>query len=71
MELVKREHEKAKKILLDNSQKLDDLANYLYEKETITGDEFMAILNGNEEQAKTKSETVTETKEADNHEETV
>ena len=71
VELVKREHEKAKKILLDNRQKLDDLANYLYEKETITGDEFMAILNGNEEQAKTKSETVTETKEANNHEETV
>ena len=46
VELVKREHEKAKKILLDNRQKLDELANYLYEKETITGDEFMAILNG-------------------------
>lgn len=46
VELVKREHEKAKKILLDNRQKLDELSNYLYEKETITGDEFMAILNG-------------------------
>ena len=54
VELVKREHEKAKKILLDNRQKLDDLANYLYEKETITGDEFMAILNGNDVQQKQK-----------------
>ena len=45
VELVKREHEKAKKILLDNRQKLDELSNYLYEKETITGEEFMEILN--------------------------
>lgn len=37
---------KRKKVLLDNRQKLDELSNYLYEKETITGDEFMAILNG-------------------------
>ena len=71
VELVKREHEKAKKILLDNRQKLDDLANYLYEKETITGDEFMAILNGNNVQAEAKTETAIESKEADDNEKTV
>lgn len=71
VELVKREHEKAKKILLDNRQKLDDLANYLYEKETITGDEFMAILNGNKVQAEAKPETAIEAKEADDNEKTV
>ena len=71
VELVKREHEKAKKILLDNRQKLDDLANYLYEKETITGDEFMAILNGNDVQAEAKPETAIEAKEADDNEKTV
>ena len=71
VELVKREHEKAKKILLDNRQKLDDLANYLYEKETITGDEFMAILNGNDVQAEAKAETAIEAKEADDNEKTV
>ena len=43
--LVKREHEKAYRILEENRAKLDDLAQYLYEKETITGEEFMAILN--------------------------
>ena len=45
VELVKREHEKAKKLLADNRAKLDELAMYLYEKETITGEEFMKILN--------------------------
>ena len=45
VELVKREHEKAKKLLEDNREKLDELAMYLYEKETITGEEFMKILN--------------------------
>ena len=44
VELVKAQHEKAVKILTDNRAKLDELAKYLYEKETITGDEFMAIL---------------------------
>ena len=44
--LVKKQHEKATQILLENRDKLDELANYLYEKETITGDEFMRILNG-------------------------
>ena len=49
VELVKREHEKAKKILTDNRKKLDELAMFLYEKETITGEEFMKILNNKEE----------------------
>lgn len=44
-ELVKKQHQKAKKLLLDNRDKLDQLSNYLYEKETITGEEFMEILN--------------------------
>ena len=45
VELVKRQHEKAKKLLMNNRAKLDELAMYLYEKETITGEEFMKILN--------------------------
>ena len=45
VELVKKQHEKAVQILLDNRTKLDQLAQYLYEQETITGDEFMRILN--------------------------
>ena len=43
--LVKQQHEKALKILTDNRGKLDELAKHLYEKETITGEEFMRILN--------------------------
>ena len=43
--LVKREHEKAVKLLNDHRSKLDELSKYLYEKETITGEEFMKILN--------------------------
>ena len=43
--LVKKEHAKAVGILTENRAKLDELAKYLYEKETITGEEFMAILN--------------------------
>ena len=43
--LVKKQHEKAAQLLLQNRSKLDQLAQYLYEKETITGDEFMAMLN--------------------------
>ena len=43
--LVKRQHEKAATILTENRAKLDELAQHLYEKETITGEEFMAILN--------------------------
>ena len=45
VELVKRQHEKATRILTENRKKLDELANFLYEKETITGEEFMKILN--------------------------
>ena len=51
VELVKHQHEKASKILADNRKKLDELAKYLYEKETITGEEFMSILDkGGEEE---------------------
>ena len=45
VELVQKQHDKAVKILMDNREKLDQLATYLYEKETITGEEFMRILN--------------------------
>ena len=44
--IVKKQHDKAKKILTDDRKKLDQLAAYLYQHETITGDEFMRILNG-------------------------
>jgi len=43
--LVKEQHQKALQLLQDNRRKLDEIAKYLYEKETITGDEFMALLN--------------------------
>ncbi len=46
VDLVRTQHEKAASILMENREKLDELAKYLYDKETITGDEFMAILNG-------------------------
>lgn len=45
VEVVRSEHEKAAGILMENREKLDDLARYLYEKETITGEEFVNILN--------------------------
>ena len=45
VELVKKQHEKAGQILMENRAKLDELSQYLYEKETITGEEFMNILN--------------------------
>jgi len=45
VELVKKEHAKALKILTENREKLEEISNYLYEKETITGEEFMNILN--------------------------
>ena len=45
VELVKKQHNKARQLLLDNREKLNELALYLYEKETITGEEFMEILN--------------------------
>ena len=44
VEVVKQQHEKAKQMLLENRGKLDEIAKYLYEKETITGEEFMRIL---------------------------
>ena len=43
--LVKQQHDKAVRILTENRQKLTELSEYLYEKETITGEEFMRILN--------------------------
>ena len=45
VELVKKQHEKARRLLMENREKLEELSKYLYEKETITGDEFMQILN--------------------------
>ena len=42
--LVKQQHEKAKRILLENREKLHELASFLYDRETITGEEFMKIL---------------------------
>lgn len=45
IEIVRTQHDKAKAILAENREKLDELAKYLYQKETITGDEFMGILN--------------------------
>ncbi len=45
VELVKRQHSKARQLLLDNREKLEELSLYLYEKETISGEEFMNILN--------------------------
>lgn len=45
VELVRRQHEKAAQILLENREKLDELSLYLYNRETITGEEFMEILN--------------------------
>ena len=47
--LVKRQHDKAVQILRENREKLDELAKFLYEKETITGEEFMGILQAPEE----------------------
>lgn len=45
IDLVKEQHEKARRILQENRAKLDELAEYLYDHETFTGDEFMKILN--------------------------
>ena len=49
VEIVRKQHKKACEILEENRDKLDELAKYLYEKETITGEEFMHILKGNKE----------------------
>ncbi|WP_248403375.1 ATP-dependent zinc metalloprotease FtsH [Butyrivibrio fibrisolvens] len=57
VELVKKQHEKAIKILKDNKPKLDEIAKYLYEKETITGEEFMSILNRKSDIAATSAES--------------
>jgi cell division protease FtsH len=45
VELVRHQHEKAAEILMQNREKLDELSQYLYQRETITGEEFMTILN--------------------------
>ena len=45
VELVRAQHEKAAQILMENREKLDEISQYLYQKETITGEEFMQILN--------------------------
>ena len=60
VELVKAEHAKAIRILTDNRAKLDKLAKYLYEKETITGEEFMNILNREDESAAPAEEKIKE-----------
>ncbi len=60
VELVKAEHAKAVRILTDNRAKLDELAKYLYEKETITGEEFMNILNREDESAAPAEEKIKE-----------
>ena len=60
VELVKAEHAKAIRILTDNRAKLDELAKYLYEKETITGEECMDILNREDEAAAPAEEKIKE-----------
>ena len=60
VELVKAEHARAIRILTDNRAKLDELAKYLYEKETITGEEFMNILNREDESAAPAEEKIKE-----------
>ena len=50
VEVVKQQHEKAKQMLIENRSKLDEIAKYLYEKETITGEEFMRILTADTQQ---------------------
>ncbi len=54
-DLVRGQHQKAKDILLANRDKLDEISKYLYEKETITGEEFMKILNGEETPTRAQS----------------
>ena len=63
LSIIKEAHEKARQILSENRQKLDVLANFLLEKETITGDEFMALLR-REEQTDTNATTDADTIEA-------
>ena len=59
LEIIKEAHAKARAILSDNRDKLDELANFLLEKETITGEEFMAVLNG-----ELKAEAIAEEEQA-------
>ena len=54
--LVKKEYEKAEQLLSGNMPKLHELAKYLYEKETITGEEFMKILNEKPEESEKESQ---------------
>ena len=63
--LVEQQHQKAIKILTENKHKMDELAQYLYEKETITGEEFMEILN-RKPQLEDKSQSSSEKEEAEN-----
>ena len=51
MKLIKEQHKKARDILSENRKKLDELAKFLYGRETITGEEFMEILNKPEAEA--------------------
>ena len=60
VDLVKTQHEKAIRILTENRAKLDELAQYLYQKETITGEEFMNILNREDESAAPAEEKIKE-----------
>ena len=74
VETVREGYDTAMDLLEKNKMKLHELAKYLYEKETITGDEFMAILNGeakNETNTETKIESGAEKKEADADEQTI
>ena len=59
VELVKAEHEKARKLLSDNILKLHEIAKFLYEKETITGEEFMEVLDRPAGQIETSDEAGT------------
>ena len=59
IELVKKQHQKAYKILEDNIMKLHEIVKYLYEKETITGEEFMNILNSKENSLNTEPDANT------------
>lgn len=65
VELVKVQHEKARKLLSDNILKLHEIAKFLYEKETITGEEFMEVLQKSPEQAEAEPEKVQADENAD------
>ena len=65
VELVKKQHDKAKKLLEENRDKLDELAAHLYESETITGDEFMKILKPETTETAETAEAAGESAESD------